>query len=121
MSRAWTIFLGSARTGLGRARELVPGACRVFQLAVEEEGGIGEFLSGEAEGGAKEDLGRPASGQGHEAHAFLEIAVAGQEFESHLNEGLRIERDEIGFVAVDAFVVGGNERAGFFWFERESS
>jgi hypothetical protein len=49
---------------------------RVFQLAVEEEGGIGEFFSREAEGGAKEDLGRPAPGEGHEAHAFLEVAVA---------------------------------------------
>jgi hypothetical protein len=39
--------------------ELVPGAWRVFQLAVEEEGGIGEFFPREAEGGAKEDLGRP--------------------------------------------------------------
>jgi hypothetical protein len=38
---------------------------RVFQLAVEEEGGIGEFFSREAEGGAKEDLGRPAPGEGH--------------------------------------------------------
>ena len=38
----------------------------------------------------KEDLGRPAPGQGHEAHAFLEVAVAGQEFESRLDESLRI-------------------------------
>jgi hypothetical protein len=29
-----------------------------------------------AEGSAKEDLGGPAPGQGHEAHAFLEVAVA---------------------------------------------
>jgi hypothetical protein len=36
-----------------------------------------------------------------------------------LDEGLRIERDEIGLVAVDALVVSGVERAGFFWFERE--
>jgi hypothetical protein len=39
-------------------------------------------LPGEAVGGAEEDLGRPAPGEGHEAHAFLEVAVAGQEFES---------------------------------------
>jgi hypothetical protein len=81
-------------------------------LAVEEEGGIGEFLPREAEGGAKEDLGRPAPGQGHEAHAFLEVAVAGQQFESRLDESLRIEREEIGLVAVDALVVGGVEGAG---------
>jgi hypothetical protein len=50
---------------MGYGSKLVPGACRVFQLAVEEEGGIGEFFSREAEGSAKEDLGRPASGEGH--------------------------------------------------------
>jgi hypothetical protein len=58
-------------------------------LAVEEDGWIGEFFPREAEGGAKEDLGRPAPGQGHEAHAFLEVAVAGEEFESGLDEGFR--------------------------------
>ena len=77
---------------------------QVFQLAVEEEGGIGEFFRREAEGSAKEDLGRPAPGEGHEAHAFLEVAVAGEEFESGLDEGFRIERDKIGLVAVDALV-----------------
>jgi hypothetical protein len=40
------------------------------------------FSWGEAEGGAKEDLGRPAPGEGHKAHAFLEVAVAGQQFVS---------------------------------------
>jgi hypothetical protein len=68
-------------------------------------------------GGAKEDLGRPAPGEGHEAHAFLEVAVAGEEFESRLDEGFGIERDEIGLVVVDALVVGGVERAGFLWIE----
>jgi hypothetical protein len=29
-------------------------------MVFEEEGGIGEFFSREAEGGPKEDLGRPA-------------------------------------------------------------
>ena len=47
-------------------KSLVPGACRVFQLAFEEEGGIGELFPREAEGGAKENLGRPAPGKGHE-------------------------------------------------------
>jgi hypothetical protein len=55
----------------------VPGACRVLSWPFEEEGWIGEFFPREAEGGAKEDLGRPAPGQDHEAHAFLEVAVAG--------------------------------------------
>ena len=56
--------------------------------SLDEEGGIGEFFLREAEGCAKEDLGRPAPGEGHEAHAFLEVAVAGEEFESRLDEGL---------------------------------
>jgi hypothetical protein len=88
-------------------------------LGVAEDGGIGKFFSREAEGGAKEDFGRPAPGQGHEAHAFLEVAVAGEEFESRLDEGLRIEGDKIGLVVVNALVVGGVERAGFFWIQRE--
>ncbi len=66
-SRAWTKFLGVGQDGdevdgLGSwCRELG----QVFQLAVEEDGWLGEFFSREAEGGAKEDLGRPASGEGH--------------------------------------------------------
>jgi hypothetical protein len=44
----------------------------------------------------------------------LEVAVAGEKFESGLDEGLRIERDKIGLVVVNALVVGGVERAGFF-------
>jgi hypothetical protein len=47
----------------------------------------------------------------------LEVAVASEEFESGLDEGLRIEGDEVGLVTVDALVVGGVERAGFFWIE----
>jgi hypothetical protein len=49
----------------------------------------------------------------------LEVAVAGQEFESLLDIGFWIQGDEIGLVAVTAIVVGGVERAGFFRFERE--
>ena len=46
------------------------------------------------------------------------LAVAGQEFESLLDESLRIERDEVGLVAVNALVVGGVvARAGFFWID----
>lgn len=43
------------------------GSLTGFELAVEDEGGIGEFLFGQAELGAKEYLGRPAPGQSHEA------------------------------------------------------
>jgi hypothetical protein len=112
-------FLGVGQDGDWVRLEAGAGSLPGFELAVKEEGGIGEFFPREAEGGAKEDLGRPAPGEGHEAHAFLEVAVAGEEFESGLDEGLRIERDEIGLVSVDALVVGGVERAGFFGFECE--
>jgi hypothetical protein len=36
-----------------------------------------EFLLWLAELGAKEDLGWPAPGESHQAHAFFEVAVAG--------------------------------------------
>ena len=112
-------FLGVGQDGDEVRLEAGTGGLAGFELAVKEEGGIGEFFPREAEGCAKEDLGRPAPGEGHEAHAFLEVAVAGEQFESGLDEGLRIEWDEIGLVAVDALVVSGVERAGFFGFERE--
>jgi hypothetical protein len=38
---------------------------------------------------------------------FLEVAVAGQEFESRLDVGFWIQGNEIGLVVVDALVVGG--------------
>ena len=38
------------------------GSLAGFELAVEEEGGIGELFPREAEGGAKEDLGRALGG-----------------------------------------------------------
>ena len=112
-------FLGVGQDGDEVGLEAGAGSLPGFELAVEDEGGIGEFFRRETEGGAKEDLGRPAPGQGHEAHAFLEVAVAGQQFESRLDEGFGIERDEIGLVTVDALVVSGVERAGFFWIERK--
>jgi hypothetical protein len=64
----------------------VPGAWRVFQLAVEEDGGIGEFFRREAE----EDLGSPAPGQGHPGPCLF--GGSGRW------PGVR---DEIGLVAVD--------------------
>ena len=67
---------------------LVPGAWRVLSWPSKRRAGDRGVFPREAEGGAKEDLGRPAPGQGHEAHAFLEVAVAGEEFESRLDEGL---------------------------------
>ena len=33
-----------------------------FELAIEDQSGVGEFVFWQAEGGAKEDLGRPAFG-----------------------------------------------------------
>jgi hypothetical protein len=76
-------FLGVGEDG---DKVRLTGSLAGFELAVEEEGGKGEFFSREAEGGAKEDLGRPAPGEGHKAHAFLEVAVAGEQFESGLDE-----------------------------------
>ena len=76
-----------------------------FELAIEDDGGEGEFLFWEAELGAKENLGRPAPGERHEAHAFFEVAVACQQGQSFLDEGLRIKWDEVGLVPVDALVV----------------
>jgi hypothetical protein len=55
-----------------------------------------------------------------QAHALLDVAVAGQEFESLFDEkppdpsGMRLDWSE-----VDALVVSGVERAGFFRFEGE--
>src|SRR5208283_5599735 len=40
-----------------------------FELALEDEGREGELFVRQGELGAKEDLGRPASGEGHERHA----------------------------------------------------
>jgi hypothetical protein len=95
---------------------------------------LGKESSREDEGGAKEDFGRPAAGEGHESHAFLEVAVAGEEFESGLDEGLRRSFGSsravqltsscpdpsgmrLDWSEVDALVVSGIERAGFFRFE----
>jgi len=99
-------FLGVAEDGDGVGLEAGAGSLAGFELAVEDEGGIEEFCSREAEGGAKEDLGRPAPGECHEGHAFFEVAVAGQEGESFLNEDLRVEWNEVGLIPVDALVVG---------------
>ena len=74
------IFFGSARTD-GVRFEACTRRITGFELAVEDNGGIGEFLSWQAELGAKEDLGWPAPGQSHEVHAFFEVTVAGQDAE----------------------------------------
>jgi hypothetical protein len=50
-------FLGVAEDGDEVRLEACTGSLAVFQLAVKEEGGKGEFFSREAEGGAEEDLG----------------------------------------------------------------
>jgi hypothetical protein len=112
-------FLGVGQDGDEIGREAGAGSLAGFELAVEDNGGKWEFLFGEAEGGAKEDLGRPAPGQGHEAHAFFEVAFPCQQGKGFLDEGLRIEWNEVGLVPVDALVLCLVKRAGFFWFERE--
>ena len=70
----------------------------------------------QAEAGAKEDLPRPADGQGH---AFFQIAVAAQKGQSFLDEGLRLKGDQVGLVPVDALVIGGVDGPGFLGIERE--
>ena len=84
-----------------------------FELAVEDECEEGEFPGRQTEAGAKEDLGRPASGERHQAHPFFEIAAAGQQVDGFFYEGLRIQRDQVGLVLVDALVVSRVERPGF--------
>src|ERR1700758_1082453 len=105
-------FLRLGQDGDGIGFEAGAGSLPGFELAVKDDGGVGEFLFWQAELGAKEDLGRPAAGQGHEAHAYFQIAVAGQKVQRRLDEGLRIQRDQVGLVAVDALVVGGVKSAG---------
>ena len=61
-----------------------------FELAIKDEGGEWEFLGRQTEAGAKEDFRRPATGERHQAHPFFEVAVAGQEVENCLDEGLRV-------------------------------
>src|SRR5262249_47198668 len=58
-------------------------------------------------GGAKEDPGRPASGERHERHTFFEVAVAAKKIDGFPDEGLRVQRDEVRLVLVDALVVNG--------------
>ena len=48
-------FFGVAEDGDEVGLEAGAGSLAGFELAVEEEGGIGEFFSREAEGGAKEE------------------------------------------------------------------
>ena len=74
------------------------------ELAVEDEGWEGEFLGRQTEAGAKEDFGRPAPGERHEAHAFFQVAVAGQQIEGLLDEGFGVQRDQVGLVLVDALL-----------------
>jgi len=91
----------------------VPGGMAGFELAVEDECGEGEFLGRQTEVGAKEDFGRPAPGERHQPHPFFEVAAAGQQVDGFFYEGLRVQRDQVGLVLVDALVVGRVERPGF--------
>jgi hypothetical protein len=54
-------FLWVGQDGDGIGLEAGAGSLPGFELAIEDNGGIGEFLSWQAELGAKEDLGWPAS------------------------------------------------------------
>jgi hypothetical protein len=110
--------------GLGQNRDRVrleagAGSLTGFELAIKDNGGVGKFLFWQAQLCAKEDLGWPAPGQSHQAHSFFEVAVAGQKLERFLDEGLRIQTDQVGLVPVDLLVVGGVNGAGFFGLERK--
>jgi hypothetical protein len=50
-------FLWVGQDGDGVGLEAAAGSLPGFELAIEDNGGIGEFLSWQAELGAKEDLG----------------------------------------------------------------
>jgi hypothetical protein len=54
-----------------------------------------------------------------EAHAFLEVRSLARSSRAVWMKASGPKRDEIGLVAVNALVVGGVERAGFFGFQRE--
>ena len=66
-------FLWVGQDGDWVRLEASAGSLTGFELAIEDNGGKGEFLLWQAELGAKEYLGRPASGQRHETHAFFEV------------------------------------------------
>jgi hypothetical protein len=68
-------WFGQDRDRIGL--EAGAGSMAGFELALEDDGGEGELLGRQAEGGAKKDFGRPASGESHEAHTFFEVALAG--------------------------------------------
>ena len=63
-----SLWIGQDGDGIGL--EAGAGSLPGFELAIEDNGGKGEFLFWEAELGAKENLGRPAPGERHVAHAF---------------------------------------------------
>jgi hypothetical protein len=110
-------WIGQNRDGV--RLEACAGSLTGFELALEDESGVGELLFWEAELGAKKDFGGSASGQSHEAHALFEVTLAGQEGESFLDEGLRVQRDQVGLVLVDTLMIASVKCAGFFWLERK--
>jgi hypothetical protein len=85
------------------------GSVAGFELATEDEGGVGELFFWQAELGAKEDLGRPASGEGHDCHAQSGVAPGVQQLCGGGDEGLRVEGNQIGLLLVDLLVVGAFE------------
>ena len=76
-------------------------------------------MSGRLNSGAKEDLGRPASGEGHDCHAQSGVAPGFQQLCGGGDEGLRVEGDQIGLLLVDLLVVGAFELVCFLRGERE--
>jgi len=88
------------------------GACGVacFELTLEDVGREGELFLRQSEGGAKEDLCRPASGESHESHerhAAGDKTLGVKQVGGRGDEGLRVERDQVGLLFVDLLLVGG--------------
>jgi hypothetical protein len=98
--------LWGGQDGNGIRLEACAGCVTGFELAGENQGREGLLLLfWQGELCAEKDLGRPASGECHERHAQGGVALRLEEVCGGSDEGLRIERDQIGLVLVDLFLV----------------
>ena len=70
-------FLGVGPNGDEVGLETGAGSLASFELAVEEEGGKGELFPRDAEGALKKISAGLRPVRAIQAHAFLEVAVAG--------------------------------------------
>ena len=80
----------------------MPGAWRVLSWPLKMRAGKGSFLGGKLKLALKKISAGRRPGERHQAHPFFEVAAAGQEVEGFFYEGLRVQRDQVGLVLVDA-------------------